>query len=61
MILSSFLWWQWGLIIFVCLFIVACPILFNLFGAEYPKQDGSCGTETLWQRLMAKLKNKKNS
>lgn len=43
-------------IVVVCLFIVLCPIAFNLFGAEYKKKDGSCGTETLWDRIKAKFK-----
>lgn len=55
-----FYWWQWVLIGLVILFIIGCPVVYNLFGAEYPKQDGSCGTETIWQRWMNKLKSKKN-
>lgn len=43
-------------IVVVGLFILSGPILFNLFGAEYPKKDGSCGTETLWDRIKAKFK-----
>ena len=35
--------------------ILLMPIAYNLWGAEYKKEDG-CGTETLWDRLFKKKK-----
>lgn len=53
--------WTTAEIVAVCIvgsLILAMPICYNLFGAEYPKEDGTCGTETVWQRLMRKWFNK---
>ena len=50
--------WTTGEIVAVCIvggLILMMPVIYNLFGAEYKKKDGSCGTETVWQRLMTKL------
>lgn len=49
-------WYEILAIVIVGLFIISCPIVFNLFGKETPKEDGSCGTQTLWQKLMSKFK-----
>lgn len=49
--------WTAGEITAVCIvgsLILLMPVAYNLFGAEYPKEDGTCGTETVWQRLMRK-------
>lgn len=50
--------WTTTEIVAVCIvggIILLMPVLYNLFGAEY-KKEGECGTETLWQRLVAKFK-----
>lgn len=42
--------------VIVGLIILSFPVIYNLFGAEYKKKDGSCGTETLWDRIKSKFK-----
>lgn len=49
-------WYEILAIVIVGLFILSGPVLYNIFGKEMPKEDGSCGTQTLWQKWMSKLK-----
>lgn len=46
-------WWQWLLISLVILFIISCPIVFNIFGKEDPV---GCETLSWWQRFLRNLK-----
>lgn len=47
-------------VIVVGCIILSFPLLYNLFGKEY-KKEGECGTETLWDRIVAKFKKKDKS
>lgn len=49
-------WWNWILIGIVALFIISCPIIFNLFGKE---DVVGCETLTWWQRFLRKKKQEK--
>lgn len=56
--------WTTAEIVAVCIvggLILLMPVAYNLFGAEYKKKDGTCGTETLWDRIVAKFKKKDKS